>query len=383
LPLLSFILQIDWTDLQFTVDDFGRTVYSFPIHIRILLGVTVLFMLIILILLGVIMASRIYKTKRVIRKKMLLKKYQPVFRKLLFEEGIESGDIPGLFDSVDLKKKFHRETLLDEIVHLHQNFTGETAERLEEIFVILNFHSDSLRKLTNRRWYVAAKGMRELALMNVKSAYPSIATYLSSKNEILRMESRISLMKLSDEDPLAFLSKETAPLTDWDTANIYTMLSKMPETMIPDFSKWLNSSNPDVVIFCIRMIGTFKQQESVNTLLLLLKSEDPRIRVAVIRALRELNAAAGEQTLLDIYSLEDNNVRNEILRTLEVIGSSRSEQLFEKILAQPIDDYPIAIQAVRSLLALGDRGIRSVERIFEAAGPQLQLVIRHAKDKRL
>ncbi len=293
------------------------------------------------------------------------------------------ANITDAFDSEDLTDSLSRETLMDEIIHLHENFTGETAERLEEIYMRLNFHFDSIQKLNNRKWYVIAKGMREVALMNIRQALPDVQKFLNNKNEILRMESRIAIMKLSEQDPLSFLAKETAPLSGWDTANIYAMLSKMPEKMIPDFSTWLNSPNKDVVLFCVQMIGTFRQQESVNILLNLLKSEDERIRSASIKALRSLNAAAAEKPIIDMYPKENLSMRTEILRTLEVVGSQHSIPFLEKILRQPLEDFALMIQAVRALLALGANGNNIVENILRQAGPELQLVINHAKDKRL
>lgn len=381
--LSTILLQIDWSDLQYTVDDLGRTVYSFPVHIRILLAVTLVFLMVILVLLAVILGSRIYKTSRVIKRDQLRKKYQEVFRQLLFEDNITGPGIKDAFDVKDLKNTFHREIIREEIIHLHENFTGETAERLEEIYMRLNFHFDSIQKLKSRKWYFIAKGMRELALMNIRQALPEMKLFINHKNEILRMESRIAIMKLSETDPLAFLTNETAPLTGWDTANIYSMLSKMHEKMIPDFSKWLNSPNQDVVLFCIQMIGAFRQQESVNRLLNLLSSDDERIRLAIIKALRLLNVSEGEKPIVDIYVNESISVRTEILRTLEVVGTTFSIPFLEKIIRQPLEDYPLAIQAVRTLLAMGNSGQVIINAIFEQAPTPVQLIINHAKDKRL
>ncbi len=340
-------------------------------------------MLIILILLAVIMGSRIFKTKRSNKKAEMLKKYQPVFRNLIFEEALDRDKVLSMFDRIDLDTPFNRTTILDEIIHLHENFTGETAERLEEIYTFLEFEKDSMLKLKSKRWYIIAKGMKELAIMNVKSGYTEISTFLNSKNEILRMETRIALMKLSETDPLAFLSKETEHLSDWDSANIYNMLTKMPEKMIPDFSNWLNSPNKDVVVFCIQMIGRFRQRESIKTLLVLLNSPDLRIKLCVIKALRELSATDGEEPLLEIYPLENLTTKSEILKTLEVIGSAKSVPVLEKIIRQPIEDYPVSIQAVRSLLSIHANGEQLIETIFNQSGPQLQLMIRHARDRRL
>ncbi len=381
--ILSVLLQIDWSDLQYNVDDFSRTVYSFPIHIRLLFAVTLIFVLIILILLGVVLSSRIYKTSRAIRREELQEKYQQVFRVLLFDDKSSGDDIIKYFDPGDLKDKFNRETIKNELIHLHENFRGETAERLEEIYQALKFHKDSIHKLKNKRWYIVAKGMRELALMNVKEALPDVNGYINNKNEILRMEARIAIMKLSDKDPLSFLSREVTVLSGWDTANIYSMLTKMEEKLIPDFSNWLDSPNKSVVLFCIQMIGTFRQQESLNKLLELLKSNEEDIRFAAIRALRSLNAVGAERPMIEIYEGESLTNRLEILKALESIGSSHSAPFLEKIIRQPLEDYPLTIQAVRALRAIGDSGKAIVDRIFQQSGAQMQLVINHAIDKRL
>jgi hypothetical protein len=381
--LLNYLMQIDWSDLQYNVDDFGRTVYSFPIHIRILFAITLIFILIILILLGIVLTSRIYKTSHAIRREHIRSKYQKILSVLLFDDGTVNEEIKKHFDANDLSDDFNRDIIKDEVIHLHENFTGETAERLEEIYTTINFHLDSLKKLKNKRWYVVAKGMKELALMNVRQALPEISGFINNKNEILRMEARIAIMKLSDKDPLSFLSKETSHLSGWDTANIYSMLSKMPEKLIPDFSTWLSSSNKSVVLFSIQMIGTYRQQESVNSLLELLKSSDEKIRVAAIKALRSLNTIAAERPLIEIYPGEKLYIRLEILKTLESIGNSESVTFLEKILHQPLEDYPLAIQAVRSLIANGSNGKNIVEQLFMQSGAQMQLVINHARDKRL
>jgi hypothetical protein len=382
--LSNILLQVNWTDLEYSVDDLGKTVYTFPVAIRVLIGVTILFVVIILLLLGVIMSSRIYKTKRNNQRMDIRKRYQPVLRELLFNEQQSKEMITSMFRKVDLETPVLREAILEELIHLHENFTGETAERLEYIYLALEFDEDSLIKLTSKRWYVIAKGMKELAIMNVKSSYGEISKFINSKNDILRMETRIALMKLSENDPLAFLNHETEHLSDWDSANIYNMLTKMPEQMIPDFSHWLNSQNKDVVVFCIQMIGRFRQRESVQTLLVLLtNSKDERVKIAVIRALRELSADEGEELLLSLYPLENIVIKNEILKTLEVIGSSKSIPFLEKIITQPVEDYPISIQAIRAMITINKSGNNLIDKIFDQSGPQLQLIIQHARDRRL
>jgi hypothetical protein len=349
------------------------------------LGVTVVFLIFIFILLNIILGSRIYKTKLLGKRKRIREKYKPLFTRLLFEDEslLLDPKLSDQFDEEDLRDNYHRSIISDEIIHLHENFTGETASRLELLFVKLGLHRDSLEKTKNRRWYIAAKGMRELALMNVKESNANLVNFLNHKNDILRMEARISIMKLSHEDPLSFLSIIKEPLSPWDQANIFSMLSKMPEKMVPDFSNWLNSPNKTVVQFCILMIGAFRQQDSSGILIHMLDHEDEKVRLAVIKALGELNAYAAEPKLILMYPLESEEIQLEIVKTLEAVGKENSASLMEKILRQPVKNYTISIQAVKTFLANADGAKQRLDHLLESSNPQLQLIVQHAQDKRL
>jgi len=336
-------------------------------------------------LFAVIIGSRIFKTNRNHTAKLIQRKYQAVFTQLLFEDDsrLLSDSFFSLFDKKDLRDKYRRSVLLEELIHLHENFTGETATRLELIYRKLEFHKDSRAKLKSRRWYLVAKGLRELALMNIREATEPMLVYINSKNELLRMEARISLVKLNEKDPLFFLSKETESLTAWDMANLHAMLAKIPEENIPFFSTWLNSPNKSVVLFCISMIGAFKQTDSIPVLLRMLDLQDESIRQSSIRSLREMNAMEAEDKLIAMYPLETHAVQNEILKSLEAIASEKSISLFDHILRQPVPDLQHALHSVKALATLGDIGRNTLQKLAETKNERLQLIISHATDPRL
>lgn len=379
------LLQIDIYEIPTTADEWGKLFYSFPIHIRLLMGVILVFCLIVTVLFAIIIGSRIFKTGRNRKSKQLQRKYQGVFTQLLFEDDsrLISDTFFTLFEKKDLKNSYSRSVLLEELIHLHENFTGETAVRLELIYRKLEFHKDSLKKLKSRRWYLVAKGLRELALMNIKETTEPMLLFINSKNELLRMEARISLVKLSENDPLFFLSKETETLSAWDMANLHAMLAKLPEANIPFFSTWLNSSNKSVVLFCISMIGAFKQNDALPVLLRLLDQDDESIKLASIKALREMNALQAEEKLIAMYPLETPYVQNEILKSLESVSSEKSITLYDHILRQPLPDLQHALHAVKALLTLGDRGKNVIDQLTGMKNERLQLIIQHASDPRL
>ncbi|REK49390.1 MAG: hypothetical protein DWQ48_07500 [Bacteroidetes bacterium] len=349
------------------------------------MGVSVLFLILIIILLIIILSSRMYKTGLANKRKMLRKKYQPLFMKLLFEDEslMLSDRLESEFSREDLRKPYHRKILMKEIIHLHENFTGEAAARLELLYVKLGFHQDSLRKASSKKWYIAAKGMRELALMNVKEHYPDLSHFLNSKNEVLRMEARIAMMKLSADNPLSFLSQITEPLTAWDQANIYSMLNKMHDSKVPDFSKWLNSPNKTVVLFCILMIGAYRQRDSVNILISHLDNPDPKIRLETVKALKELSAHEAEEKVISMYHNQPDEIKLEILRLLEAAGRENSVKLFIEILETPVEEFSLSIQAVRSLIACTSDAEKVLQSVLPGREQELLPIVLHAKNKNL
>lgn len=379
------LLQIDLYEIPNTADEWGKLFYSFPIHIRLLIGVILVFCVVITVLFAVIIGSRIFKTNRFSTSRQMQRKYQPVFTQLLFEDDsrLLSESFFTLFDKKDLSNSHRRSVLLEELIHLHENFTGETAVRLELIYRKLEFHKDSLQKLKSRRWYLVAKGLRELALMNIRESTENMLVFINSKNALLRVEARIALVKLSEKDPLFFLSKEMQTLSSWDMANLHAMLSKLPEESIPFFATWLNSPNKSVVIFCISMIGAFRQNDAIPVLIRLLDHQDESIKQAAIKALREMNARQAEDKLIAMYPLETPVVQNEILKSLENIASDKSITLYDHILRQPVPDLQHSLHSVKALLALGDKGKKVLAHLNDVKSDRLQLIISHASDPRL
>lgn len=379
------LLQINWTDIQYSSRELDRAVYNFPLHLRVLFVITVCFLLLTLLLLMTILASRIVKTKRSLKKHDLQKAFQPILSELLFGTGTapEAATIRKRFEPIDTGNRFIRKVLMEEIIHLHDNFTGESALHLEKIFMTLGLHEDCLKKIESKRWHVIAAGMRESALMNIREATPKIAKFLDSKNEMLRYESRITIMKLSESDPLSFLDHEQATLSEWDRSYIFTMLTKMPEKSVPDFSRWLGSANASIVDFSISMIGAFHQQQSIPKLIGLLESADEKRRVLVIRSLRKCGATAAEEALIRRYEKETPSVRDEIIQSFATLGSIRSVEFLSDLLKKSQNEISHTVHILRSLLAIGTDGERVVNDAFLRGEERLRTAILHAKDQRL
>ncbi|MFM8433065.1 MAG: HEAT repeat domain-containing protein [Bacteroidota bacterium] len=383
--MLIALLQISWTDIEYSQEELERAVHVFPVHLRVLVACTLFLVCISLIFLFIVFTSRIRKTKREWWKVRLLEIYSPVFNELLFSnmDLSNEGKVKDCFSKKDLIKKESRKILSDALIHMHSNFSGDISKRLETLYRTLGFHEDQLALLHDKQWHMVAKGMRNLALMNIKESCGYVRPFLSHPNEIVRYEARVVLMKLSESDHLSFLDEESSWLSDWDQANIYAMMLRIPDIVVPDFSRWLDSSNPSVVDFSIYMIGRFNQLQSIPRLLNLMENADDHKKILILRAIRACNAGLAEEKIIESYEQEKAEVRSEMLVTLQQIATERSGVFLIGLLRRPADSIQTYIQATKCLLTLGEGGVSAIERIIVTQDQRVATAVRHAMDSRI
>ncbi|MFM7216969.1 MAG: hypothetical protein ACKO1U_03000 [Bacteroidota bacterium] len=379
------LLQIDWNYIQYSQEEFDRTVHAFPLHIRFLVALALTLLIVSLVFLGFILASRIRKTNREQKKKSLLEKYTPLFQELILGDAhLEaSAEIRARFAKTDLEKPFRREVLSDSLIHMHGNFSGEIAIRIERLFRSLDFHLDLMKSLRRKEWYLIAKGMRNLALMNIREVSEDLQLFLSHKNQMVRYEARIAAMKLSEKDHLAFLDQEKTYLSDWDQANIYAMLTRIPDITIPEFSRWLDSKNPSVVNFAIYMIGRFNQLPALPSLIRMLDKADENQRILIFRTIKVCNFKDGEEALISRYSTETDAVKKEILDTLLSIASERSGPFLETLMHESDSKMDTLVKVSRCLLALGERGTKIIRELNAGKDERIKSAVLHASDPRI
>ncbi|MCK7534576.1 MAG: adaptin domain-containing protein [Marinilabiliales bacterium] len=65
------------------------------------------------------------------------------------------------------------------------------------------------------------------------------------------------------------------PFSLWEQITLHDLIIQH-EIPVPDFQKWLNSSNPTVVMFALRMIREFKQMDAEPEIRKALLHRDPR-----------------------------------------------------------------------------------------------------------
>jgi hypothetical protein len=277
--------------------------------------------------------------------------------------------------------EFNRRVLINEMIDLSINLSGDVKEKLRNLYLQLKLDQDSINKTRNSKWHIQIKGFRELAFMNITDANDRIKQTLKSKNNILRMEAQLALIRLNKDDPFGFLDYLKYPFTLWEQLNAHELIvfHNLP---IPQFSRWTNSPNKTVVIFSLRMIQVFKQLESASAVIECLKHPDEKIRYTAIFVCGEIQLREALPHLKHMYKNEEYS---NCLAIITAMGKMPDESMlsFLKLVLDKEEDVQLQIEAAMAINRMGEVGIAALVKLMKSEYKNYQIIIRHVLDKRI
>ncbi|MCD6332925.1 MAG: HEAT repeat domain-containing protein [Bacteroidales bacterium] len=358
------------------IDSRLKTQKSRPLFSRIP-TITYIILVIILIMIVVLIITLILRTRRQRRERhdqVLRQEYQDSVTEYLFDE--KAGK-PANLQQADSSQK--KQILIDEIMQLYANLSGEISNRLRELYMELGLDNESVKKTKSPQWHVKAKGFRELAQMNIKTVNEEIERCLNSSNDVLRMEAQLAMVRLNYEDPFSFLDKLEKPFTSWEQLHVYEMIQRY-QIPVPDFTRWFNTGNITVLIFCIRMIRAFKQSQAYERLLPLLTHANDEIREEAIITLGELRNDAALPIFRERYVHESEKNKVLILQSMSKIPDESNIEFLRSVL-EPSNK--LRIEAADALARIESFGVRGIETILKRSDEDLQAVARHILDSKI
>lgn len=328
-----------------------------------------------IILLIFILFNRVRIEKREKLRQELAEEYQSLIVDYLYY------DIsPEKFREI-ASDKFRRQVLIDQMIDVGINLKGETSQKLNALYRELGLHLDSIKRAHDFRWHKKIKGFRELSFMNIKDANPEIYKALNSSNEILRMEAQIALVRLSDKEPFEFLSHLTKPFSLWEQITLHQLIIQH-NIPVPLFKKWLNSTNPTVVMFALRMIREFKQYDAEYAVRQTLLYDSPAVRQLAVQVAGDLKMRSTLDTMKRIYKEQDYNTCLEIIRAMGKMPDP-SYLGFLKLVLDKEDDVQIQIEAVKAIENNGEEGIKELVKLMKSEYKNYNIIIRHVLDRRI
>lgn len=328
-----------------------------------------------IILLMIILLNRTRMEKEADLRQYLAETYQGMIIDYLF-----TGASPDRFRTI-ASDTFRRQALIDQMIDVSVNLKGDAEEKLEGLYLYLGLDRDSIKRANNFRWHKKIKGFRELAFMNIKDANHVIYKALDSKNEILRMEAQIALVRLSDEDPFGFLFQLTRPFSLWEQITLHELIIQH-DIPLPEFKKWLKASNPTVVIFALRMIREFKQKDAEDDLREILEHPSPEVRCLAVQVAGDLEMRTTLEVMKRMYKSQNYDTCLEIVRSMAKMPDV-SLLGFLRLVLDKEDDVQLQIEATKAIENNGEEGVRTLVKLMKSEYKNYNIIVRHVLDRRI
>jgi hypothetical protein len=328
-----------------------------------------------IILLIVILLNRTRMEKEDDLRQYLAETYQGMIIDYLF-----TGSSPDRFRQI-ASDTYRRQALIDQMIDVSVNLKGDAEEKLCSLYLYLGLDRDSINRANNFRWHKKIKGFRELAFMNIKEANQVIYKALNSKNEILRMEAQIALVRLTDEDPFSFLFQLRRPFSLWEQITLHELIIQH-DLPVPEFKKFLKASNPTVVMFALRMIREFKQKDAEEDIRETLEHPAPEVRKLAVQVAGDLEMRSTLEIMKRIYKVQEYNTCLEIIRAMAKMPDP-SLMGFLKLVLDKEDDVQLQIEATKAIENNGEEGVKTLVKLMKSEYKNYNIIVRHVLDRRI
>jgi len=328
-----------------------------------------------LILLLVILLNRRRMEREARLRQYLLEQYQTLIIDYLF--GNTNADSFRKIASDD----YRRQVLIDQMIDVSVNLKGDSREKLTKLYNDLGLDNDSLARARSRRWHKKIKGFRELAFMGIREGNDDMYKCLNSRNEILRMEAQIALVRLSDHDHFKFLSHLKRPFSLWEQITLHDLIIQH-DLPVPDFQRWLSSENPTVVMFALRMIREFKQKEVEPEMKKVLLHRDPRVSRLAVEVAGDMDMRSTLDTMKRMYKYQEYNNCLEIVRSMGKMPDT-SMLGFLKLVLDKEDDVQLQIESVKAIENMGETGVQALVKVMKSEYKNYNIIVRHVLDRRI
>lgn len=276
-----------------------------------------------------------------------------------------------------LKESSFRVLFLEILVDSGRKFSGAAKKAIDGLFFDFKLEDEAWRRLRQRKAYLVAGGIQELAEMNIEAAIPEIKAKLKDDRALVYQEAQYAMVTFLGYEGLEFLTHFDKPLSDWQQLRLLSSIHHIPELSDVQVYTWLKSTNDSVVIFTLRLIRKFRLMAFYPAIYALLDHVATSVRVQAIRTMQAIENSATIGQFITCFDQQPIEVKLEILKSMKVARSKESEDFLKKQLL----DHPetsIKISAAEVLVVLGEEQyLREISQRTDTYDELIQ-IIKHA-----
>lgn len=215
-----------------------------------------------------------------------------------------------------------RSHLTKKIISAARSLSGQSADNLKLLYLQLGLDKFALSMIGSSKWHKKAQGIQQLGVMGLKSHLTTIYRYTNHKNESIRIEAQLSVLKLYGFEGLRFLDVVSYRISEWQQILLLKELSLQSHSNLTGIEKWLQSENSSVVIFALKLARNYHHFELYDAIKECLKHPAEEVRVQAIYALTEVYTESTSALLTSLLPHETINIQLTLAKAIMKIGDS-------------------------------------------------------------
>lgn len=272
--------------------------------------------------------------------------------------------------------RYFRKLLVNEITSAKKNITGISADNLKQLYVQMGLEKYALNNLTSSKWYVKAKAVQELTVMDMVEFVDQIYPNTDDKNDLVRMEAQSALVQFNGFDGLRFLDTVTYPISNWQQIKLLQQLSHLPPSDI-DMGPWFKSANSSVIVFALKLTRNYQRFELHDDIISCLDHPDPWVRIEAIQCLSEIYTDQTSDHLISRFLNEILKNQLAMIKVMQTIGTERDVLFLLDLLTYDNDE--IKICAARALAQTSKNGLESLVEYSRKSNHSINEIVMHIK----
>lgn len=265
-----------------------------------------------------------------------------------------------------LKDDFNRKVLSEILLDLRKDISGEAQASLFKLYQDLGLHKDAFAKLKSRRWQVVSKGILDLTQMRVEESYGFITRFINDRRSTIRKQAEMATVTLKHEGINYFLDTTKYKISEWQQLKLLDVIRNKKDFQPPLFKAWLTSNNKHVVLFSLRLIKYYRQNDAKASLTELAKHKNNQIKEEAIACIKEFHVTEALDTLKTIFWKCKVDVKIAILDAIATLGTETDIE-FLKLIDKKEANFSVKSKALSSINAISPESIMPSRGILDTS----------------
>lgn len=275
------------------------------------------------------------------------------------------------------RSRVDRNFMIEELAETCKKFSGNTMTNLHWLFQKTDLKKELLHHLNDKRWYIKAKAVQQLAYLQQKDQIPNIFRLANHNNDLVRMEAQVATVKLIGFEGLRFLNVIGYPISEWQQLRLIQELSGHSIEKFDNIGNWLKSKNDGVVEFALRLVEIYQRYEFYNAVEQCLSHSSVSICRQAVVTISKISNERTAGILVSYYENSPSSIQLLILKIFQIIGTENEASFLLSQLNHADDSFKL--EAAKALQKSGNTGIGKIEELVDNTIPPWDIILPQLK----